>query len=188
VLTSILPNDLHHPEILPPSAVPTDSDEGIYTGIYTVIVSLILLSGGSLNDSKLERYMKRMQLDEKTPVEGYEKPAMLIKRMEREGYVVRVKETGPSGEEDISWILGSRAKVEIGDDGVRGLTKAVYNQAEGADSDELEKRIARSLGVGDRPADRHRQAESSAEKKKGRRRREERNEDDEDDVEGSDDE
>lgn len=188
MLTSILPSDLHHPEILPPSAVPTEGEEGTYTGIYSVIVALISLSGGTLSDSKLERYMKRVHLDDSTPVEGYEKPALLIKRMERDGYIVRVKETGPGGEEDVSWVLGSRAKVEIGDDGVRGLTEAVYNQPEGAEGEELDKRIARSLGVGDRPADRQRQAESGAEKKtRGRRRRDEENEDDEN-AEESDDE
>lgn len=187
MLTSTLPSPLHDPEILPPSAVPTEGDEGIYTGIYTVVVALISLSGGTLNDSKLERYLKRVHLDDNTPVEGYEKPAMLIKRMERDGYVVRVKETGPSGEEDISWILGSRAKVEIGDEGVKGLTKAVYNPPDGAEGEELDKRIARSLGVGDRPADRQRQAESGAERKKrGRRRRDEQNDDDDDNDESDD--
>jgi hypothetical protein len=141
-----------------------------------------------LNDNKMERYLKRMHLDDTTPVEGYDKPAILLKRLERDGYVVRVKETGPSGEEDISWILGSRAKVEIGDGGVSGLTKAVYNQPEGAELEELEKRIGRSLGVGDRPSDRQRQADGGAEKpRRGRRRRAEQGGDD-DDNEGSDDE
>jgi len=187
VLTSILPSELHDPNILPPAAIPTESEEGVYTGIYSVIVALISLSGGTLNDSKLERYLKRMHLDDTTPVEGYEKPALLIKRMERDGYIVRVKETGPSGEEDISWILGSRAKVEIGDAGVSGLTKAVYNQPEGNEGEELEKRIARSLSVGDRPADRQRQAEGGAEqKKRGRRRRDEQNGEDDDDAESDD--
>ena len=183
MLISTLPAALHDPEILPPAAIPTESEEGTYTGIYTVVVALISLSGGTLNDSKLEHYLKRMHLDDSTPVEGYEKPALLLKRMERDGYVVRIKETGPSGEEDISWILGSRAKVEIGDEGVKGLTKAVYNQLGGAEEEELEKRIARSLGVGDRPADLQRQAEGGAEpRKRGRRRRDEQNgEDDEND-------
>jgi len=187
VLTSTLPPELHHPDILPPAAIPTDSEEGKYTGIYTVIVALISLSGGTLNDSKMERYLKRMHLDDATPVEGYEKPALLLKRMERDGYVVRIKETGPSGEEDISWILGSRAKVEIGDEGVSGLTKAVYSHPEGAEGEELAKRIARSLGVGDRPADRQQQAEAGAEpRKRGRRRRDEQNGEDEDNNESDD--
>ena len=186
MLTSTLPPELRNHEILPPAAIPTSSDEGMYTGIYTVVVALISLSGGTLNDSKMERYLKRVHLDETTPVEGYEKPALLLKRMERDGYIVRIKETGPSGEEDISWVLGSRAKVEVGDEGVSGLTKAVYNHPEGAEEEELEKRIARSLGVGDRPSDRPRQAEGGAEpRKRGRRRRDEQ---EDDDNEGSDDE
>lgn len=187
MLTSTLPPELRRQEILPPAAIPTDSEEGMYTGIYTVVVALISLSGGTLNDSKMERYLKRVHLDDATPVEGYEKPALLLKRMERDGYIVRIKETGPSGEEDISWILGSRAKVEIGDEGVRGLTKAVYNNPEGAEEEELEKRIARSLGVGDRPSDRPRQAEGGAEpRKRGRRRRDEQNGEDDDNDESDD--
>ena len=100
---------------------------------------------------------------------------------------MRIKETGPSGEEDISWILGSRAKVEIGDEGVSGLTKAVYSHPEGAEGEELAKRIARSLGVGDRPADRQQQAEAGAEpRKRVRRRRDEQNGEDEDNNESDD--
>lgn len=196
VLTSILPSEFHHPEILPPSAVPTESEEGKYTGIYSVIVTLISLSGGSLNDSKLDRYMKRMHLEDNTPLEGYEKPAALLKRMEKDGYIVRVKETGPGGEEDISWILGSRAKVEIGDAGVSGLTKAVYGDLDDAASEDLERRIARSLGVGERPMDRLRQQADSGvgadaeRKKRGRPRKDVQNGDGEsgDEDAGSDDE
>lgn len=180
---------------MPPSAVPTEGEEGTYTGIYSVIVAVISLCGGTLNDSKLERYMKRMHLDDATPVEGYEKPALLIKRMEREGYIVRVKETGPGGEEDVSWMLGPRAKVEIGDDGVRGLTKVVYNQPEGDEGLDLERRIARSLGVGERPEEIRRQAAAAAaveggaeQKRRGRPRRNEQNidEDGEEDEESDD--
>jgi hypothetical protein len=194
VLTSILPSDFHHPEILPPSAVPTETEEGTYTGIYSIIVATVSLSGGSLNDSKLERYMKRLRLDDATPVEGYEKPALLLKRMEREGYLVRVKETGPGGEEDVTWFLGPRAKVEIGDDGVRGLTKVVYNQPEGDEAVELERKIARSLGVGERPEEIRRQAaaaaavEGGAEQKRRRRTRNNIDEDAEEDDAESDDE
>lgn len=191
MLTSILPSDFHDPEILPPSAVPTEGEEGKYTGIYSVIIALISLHGGTLNDSKFERYLKRVHLGDNTPVEGYEKPATLIKRMEKDGYIVRIRETGPGGEEDISWTLGSRAKVEIGDAGVRGLTKAVYGDPEDAEGEELERKITRSLGVGERPSDRKKQAEAGAERKKrGRPRRDQQNGDGEDDEEddGSDDE
>lgn len=190
MLTSILPSAFHHPDILPPSAVPTEGEEGKYTGIYSVIVALISLSGGQLNDSKLERYMKRVHLEDSTPVEGYEKPAMLMKRMEKDGYIVRIRETGPGGEEDVCWILGPRAKVEIGDAGVRGLTSCVYGDPEGAEAEDLERRIARSLGVGERPGDLQRQTQGGAEKKKrGRPRKDEQLEDenDDEDDDGSDD-
>ena len=106
MLISTLPPELRHQEILPPAAIPTSDDEALYTGIYTVVVALISLSGGTLNDSKMERYLKRVHLDDATPVEGYEKPALLLKRMERDGYIVRIKETGPSGEEAAAHHLG----------------------------------------------------------------------------------
>lgn len=132
--------------------------------------------------------MKRVHLEDSTPIEGYEKPAALIKRMEKDGYIVRIKETGPGGEEDISWIVGPRGKVEVGDNGVRGLTKAVYGDPE--DPEDLERRIARSLGVGERPFERQKQQAEAGKKKRGRPSRDEQNgeDEDEDEDDGSDDE
>lgn len=189
VLTSILPTPFHDPEILPPSAIPTDGEESKYTALYTVIVSLISFSGGSLPEPKLERYMKRMRLEDSTPIEGYEKPAALLKRMERDGYLVRTRETGPGGEEDVSWQVGPRGKVEVGDAGARGLARTVYGNPEDAEGEELERRIARSLGIGERAVERSQGAVSGgAEKKKrGRPRREEEQEEDEEDEDSDDD-
>lgn len=190
VLTSILPTPFHDPELLPPSAIPTDGEESKYTALYTVIISLIAFSGGSLPDPKLERYMKRMRLEDSTPIEGYEKPAALIKRMERDGYLVRTKETGPGGEEDVSWQVGPRGKVEVGDAGAGGLARTVYGDPGDAEGEDLERRIARSLGIGERPVDRQQmQATGGAEKKKrGRPRREEQEDEEDEEEDESDDE
>lgn len=185
-----MPTPFHDPEILPPSRIPTDGEESKYTALYTVIVSLIAFSGGSLPDPKLERYMKRMRLEDNTPIEGYERPAVLLKRMERDGYLVRTRETGPGGEEDVTWQVGPRGKVEVGDAGTRGLARTVYGNPEDAEGDELERRIARSLGIGERPAERRQVAAAGgAEKKKrGRPRKEEQEDDEDEDDEESDDE
>lgn len=65
--------------------------------------------------------------------------------MEREGYVTKVRESTGTGEEDIYWVVGPRGKVEVGEEGVRGLVKAVYG---GEEVQELERRVERSLGAG----------------------------------------
>lgn len=133
--------------------------------------------------------MKRMRLEDSTPIEGYEKPAALLKRMERDGYLVRTRETGPGGEEDVSWQVGPRGKVEVGDAGARGLARTVYGDPEDAEGEELERRIGRSLGIGERAVERSQGAASGgAEKKKRGRPRKEEREDEDDEDEDSDDE
>jgi melanoma-associated antigen len=127
-------------------------------------------------------------LADSTPIHGYRLREALLKRMEREGYLVRVRESTAHGDEEVNWFIGPRGKVEVGDDGVRGLTKAVYGAADEHEEQELERRIARSLGMGGKVAPRVREqpVEVAAEKKKRARKRrdaeeEEEEEEDEDD-------
>lgn len=187
VLTTILPARFRtaDPGILPPVAAPTSAEEGKYTSIYTLLVSLILLSGGQLPDAKMDRYLRRLGLEDATPVDGFEKTEKLMKRMEKDGYVLKVKENAGNGEEDVYWVVGPRAKVEVGEKGVEGLVKSVYGFGVEAEGDEeLERRIKRSLGIGEGVA---RKAVEVEKKKKGRKRREEQ-EDEEDEEEESEDE
>ena len=66
--------------------------------------------------------------------------------MIKEGYIVKVKERN-DGEETVDYIVGPRGKVEVGEDGVAGLVKSVYGENA---TEDLEKRIERSLGIGER--------------------------------------
>ncbi|KAK5173933.1 uncharacterized protein LTR77_002614 [Saxophila tyrrhenica] len=188
VLVSILPARFRRdPDILPPVAAPTSAEEGKYTSVYTMLVSLILLSGGQLPDAKMDRYLRRLGLEDATPVDGYEKTEKLMKRMEKDGYVLKVRENAGNGEEDVSWIVGPRAKVEVGEKGVEGLVKAVYNHEDGNDEQkELERRIARSRGLGEGAARKAPQA-NGEKKKRGRPRRDEHDDDEEDGEESEDD-
>lgn len=182
VLRSTLPPAFHDPAILPPPKAPTSEDEGMYTGIYTVLVSLISLSGGALPEAKMDRYLRRLGMEDQTPVTGYGKTELLLKRLEREGYLVKIKETATAGEEDVSWVIGPRGKVEVGDDGVRGLVGAVHGELGEEEEAELQRRVVRSLVV----VERERQAakEAAEKKKRGRRRKgDEEDEDEEDDEE-----
>ncbi|KAF1816576.1 MAGE-domain-containing protein, partial [Eremomyces bilateralis CBS 781.70] len=95
VLTTVLPPRFRDPAIIPPPAVPTHDAESAYIGLYTFLISVIYLNGGSLAEAKLERYLRRANADEYTPVDRTDK---LLQRMQREGYLVRVKDNS-TGEE-----------------------------------------------------------------------------------------
>lgn len=131
-----------NPSILTPTKAPSSTTESTYTAIYTFIVSLIALSGGTIAEAKLERHLKRANADQYTPIDKTER---LLARLCREGYIVKNKDTS-SGEEVIEYMVGPRGKVEIGDDGVAGLVRGVYGK-EDVEAEELEKRIERSLGI-----------------------------------------
>lgn len=141
VLTSVLPDEYRaNIAILSPPKVPTAETESTYIGLYSFIISVISLSGGSLNESKLERYLRRANADEYTPLDKTEK---LLARMIKDGYLYKVKDTA-GGEEVVEYMVGPRGKVEVGYDGVAGMVKTVYG--DGAPED-LDRRIVRSMGV-----------------------------------------
>ena len=74
-----------------------------------------------------------------------EKTEKVLKRMEREGYVVKVRERDGGGEESIDYVVGPRGKAEIGERGVAGVVRKVYGK-KAAEAAELEKKLVRSLG------------------------------------------
>lgn len=149
-MTSTLPAAYRKPEILPPTKAPL---EGTYTGIYSFIISLILLNGGSLQEQKLDRYLRRTNAETYTPVDRTDR---LLQRLCKEGYLVRAREMD-GGEEVIEYMVGPRGKMEVGAQGVAGLVRQVYGRqdpgdgditaAERAQMEEFELRLARSLGI-----------------------------------------
>lgn len=164
---------------------PTSDEEARYTGIYTILVSLITLSGGTLPDAKMERYLKRLNIDDKTPIAEYERNDKLVKRLEKDGYTFRIKESTGTGEDDIYWVVGPRGKVEVGDDGVRGLAEAVYGDLPEKEAEELRDKIRRSLGISDRPnAERKDKTKQNQKKQKNRGQRSQAMQDESADEDG----
>ncbi|WPG98510.1 Hypothetical protein R9X50_00130100 [Acrodontium crateriforme] len=147
VLISVLPSQFKNPEIIGPAAIPSETEESKYAAIYTLLISLISLHGGQLPDSKWERYLRRLNIIDTTPVEGYDRTDKLIKRLEKDGYIIRIKERAGPGDEDIYWIVGPRGKVEVGDDGIRGLLTSVYGELDDEKEKDLDRRFARSMGL-----------------------------------------
>ena len=146
ILTSTLPSRYRVPGILPPAPIPTPSAEAGYIGLTTFVLSLIYLSpGGTISESRLEKHLKRMNADQF--VLGAKTDKDVLTRMQREGYIIKVKERDTGGEETIDYVAGPRAKVEIAEGGVAGLVRKVYRGRD-VDMDELERRLARNLGEG----------------------------------------
>lgn len=122
-------------------------------------------------------------MDETTPFTNsnafgaLDKTEKLLKRMEKDGYVVKIRDNS-SGEETIDWVMGSRGKVEVGDVGVMNVVKTVYGDVE--DEAELQRKLERSLGVGERRSQKQTNGEG---KKRGRKRRNAEAEEEQDDEE-----
>ena len=145
VLSSVLPENFRRivAEEAGPSKVPTTEIEGSYTGLYTFVVSLIMLAGGQLSEAKLDRYLKRCNADETTPVDRTDK---LLARMCKDGYIFKNRDTS-GGEQVTDYFVGPRGKLEVGEHGVGGLVKKVYNVDDETQevSSELNRRLERSL-------------------------------------------
>lgn len=149
ILSSTLPEAYRSATIIRPSKAPTKAREASYIAFYTLVVSLIWLNSGELSDQKLQRYLTRLNADRNV---GSEKTEAILKKMEKQGYVVRKVDRPPigqDGENQISWHVGPRSKEEIGLDGVMGLTREVY----GGSNEDLEKKLHASLGIKPRQDD-----------------------------------
>ncbi|KAJ5678718.1 hypothetical protein N7462_006962 [Penicillium macrosclerotiorum] len=152
VLTSTLPAKYRNMSILAPPKAPSTSTESAYTAIYTFLISVITLNGGSLAEHKLDRYLARMNADENTPFDRKDK---VMARLRREGYLVRHEEK--DGDENrVEYTVGPRGKIEVGTSGVAGLVREVYGRSEGdgngtqaerEDRAEFEAKLRRSLGI-----------------------------------------
>lgn len=158
ILTSTLPDAYRDAAILKPSKTPTVDDESTYVAFYTMFVSLIWLNGGELSEQKLKRYLMRLNADQNVSAE---KTDVVLKRMERQGYVIKKVDrppTGQDGDHQITWHIGPRSREEIGLDGVMGLTREVY----GGSTPDLEKKIRASLGIKDRTIDEEDEEQNNA--------------------------
>lgn len=149
VLRSALPDSFRTPEIMAPPRIPTSENESAYIGLYTMIIALISLSGGTLSEGKLDRFMKRMNADQSTPVDTTDE---VLKKMIREGYLVKVKDSS-SGEELTDYLVGPRGKVEVGEEAVANMVRTIYS---GSSINDLEQRLSRSLGIAESEASRER--------------------------------
>jgi len=145
VLQTILPDQYRIPEIIGPSRPLEDGQinvEDSYVGLYTMVIALIIISGGMIPEGKLDRALRRMNADQTTPLGTKDKT---LATMVKDGYIVKIKDVSGGAEETIDYIVGPRGKVEVGGEGVAQFIRTVYG--EGENQTELDKRIQRTLDV-----------------------------------------
>ncbi|KYK59870.1 MAGE protein [Drechmeria coniospora] len=143
ILTSTLPAAYRTAAIIKPSRTPSAEEEASYAAFYTLVVSLIWLNAGELSEQKLKRYLMRLNADQNFT---NEKTEVTLKKMERQGYVVKKVERPPighDGDHTITWHVGPRAKEEVGLDGVMGMVREVYDEW----SPDMEKKLRASFGM-----------------------------------------
>ncbi|CAI7614436.1 unnamed protein product [Penicillium glandicola] len=153
IVTSTLPLPYRSPDILIPTKAPSLYTESTYTGLYSFIIAVIVLNGGSLAEQKLDRYLARTNAEVATPVDRTDK---LLQRLCKEGYIIKTREMD-GGEEVIEYVLGPRGKIEVGTTGVAGLVRTVYGKEKGdhsgltqlqrEDLEDFEGKLGRSLGI-----------------------------------------
>jgi hypothetical protein len=146
VLTSTLPQEYRSATILSPSLIPTTSYESSYAAFYTMIISLISLSGGTLSNEKLDRYLRRLNADVNMLSD---KTEVTLQKMQKQGYLTKVVERS-GDEQTIDWMVGPRGRVEVGNKGVRELVLEMYGENA---PDDLNTRIKSSLGIRDEEGD-----------------------------------
>lgn len=156
VLMSVLPKRYTVPAIITPSKVQSPEGEASYIALYSIIISIITLSGGELSDPRLRRHLTRLNAAEHMPsmnphdATPSEKTDMVLQRMIKQGYLVKVTESRTAGdEESTTWHVGPRGKVEVDKESIAALVRAVY----GGSNDELEKKLQISLKVKERKPD-----------------------------------
>lgn len=150
VLVSMLPETYKSARIIAPSSIVSADDEAAYIAFYTLVISLIRISGGDLSEAMLRRHLTRLNAEQHTF--NSTKTEDTLARMQRQGYLVKSvdKEARQHGEDDVAttWYIGPRGKVEVGDEAVAGLIREVWGP-EGR-GDELEAKLHASLQIRER--------------------------------------
>ncbi|CAJ2503901.1 Uu.00g112950.m01.CDS01 [Anthostomella pinea] len=154
ILISSLPREYRAQPIIGPSRIPSSSDEAAYVGFYTMVISLIVLTGGELSDVKLRRYLTRLNASQNLPVG---KTDDVLQRIVRQGYVDKVTEKAEAEEDIVTWCVGPRGRVEVPPPTIAAVVRQVWGEL----PDDFDIRIERSLGI--QRADRLQGANGTAE-------------------------
>ncbi|KAI1212838.1 MAGE-domain-containing protein [Annulohypoxylon truncatum] len=151
ILVSTLPPEYKSQSIVAPSRIPSSPEEAAYVGFYTMVISLIVLNGGELSDTKLRRYLTRMNASQNLPMD---KTDNVLQKMVRQGYVDKVVEKSDGDDDAVTWCVGPRGRVEVPPESIAAVVTEVWGDL----PDDFDKKLQRSLGT---QGSRQRRAENS---------------------------
>ncbi|KAI0008657.1 MAGE-domain-containing protein [Xylariaceae sp. FL0662B] len=141
ILVSTLPPKYKSQSIIGPSRIPSSSEEAAYVGFYTMIISLIVLSGGELSDMKLKRYLTRLNASQNLPMDRTDN---VLQKIVRQGYVDKVVEKSDGGDDDmVTWCIGPRGRIEVPPQSIAAVVTEVWGEL----PDDFNKKLQRSLGI-----------------------------------------
>lgn len=112
-----------------------------YTSLYTLVISIIVLSGGTIDETQFMRFLRRAHAEEDTPLGTTEK---LLQRMHKDGYIVKTKKTSVGGEESFEYMVGPLGKVEVDKHAIANNIRKIWGPC---DEDDLEQKIEKTLGL-----------------------------------------
>lgn len=146
-------------------------DSAAFVAFYTVVIALLYLNNGSGTLAWLRRQLMPLGCHESVAAAGGEKTDVVLARLARLGYLVRVvdKDTAGGGggaggdapgieDETVNFFIGPRGKVEVGPEGVARLVRKVWRVGGGGRhggtrlrpgevDEDLEKRLRASLNL-----------------------------------------
>ncbi|KAF3062091.1 Non-structural maintenance of chromosome element 3 [Daldinia childiae] len=140
ILVSTLPPGYKSQSIIAPSRIPSTSEEAAYVGFYTMVISLIVLNGGELSDTKLRRYLTRLNASQNLPMD---KTDNVLQKIVRQGYVDKVVEKSDGDEDAVTWCIGSRGRVEVPPESIAAVITEVWGEL----PDDFHTKLQRSLGI-----------------------------------------
>ncbi|KAI6089386.1 MAGE-domain-containing protein [Hypoxylon rubiginosum] len=140
ILVSTLPREFKSQAIVAPSRIPSTPEEAAFVGFYTMIISLIVLSGGELSDTKLRRYLTRLNAGQNLPMD---KTDNVLQKIVRQGYVDKVIEKHEGDDDAVTWCVGPRARVEVPPESIAAVVTEVWGEL----PNDFNQKLQRSLGV-----------------------------------------
>ncbi|KAI1493949.1 MAGE family-domain-containing protein [Biscogniauxia mediterranea] len=145
ILVSTLPPKYKSQPIIGPSRIPSSHEEAAYIGFYTMLISLIVLTGGELSNVKLKRYLTRLNAGQNLPMDRTEN---VLQKLVRQGYIDKVVEKSDGEEDTVTWCVGPRGKVEVPPQSIAAFITEVWGEL----PEDFDKKLQRSLGIQNTPA------------------------------------
>ncbi|KAI0154486.1 MAGE-domain-containing protein [Hypoxylon sp. FL1284] len=142
ILVSVLPREYKSQSIIAPSRIPSTPEEAAYVGFYTMVISLVVLNGGELSDTKLRRYLTRLNAGQNLPMD---KTDNVLQRIVRQGYVDKVVEKNEGDDDAVTWCVGPRGRVEVPPESIAAVVTEVWGDV----PSDFNQKLQRSLGIQD---------------------------------------